>query len=74
MASADSTRTSLQSIDLATQRLIQAKGVLGLLTADSDAPTFTASMRDVMSSLWAVEALIDQAHDAVLQCRNSPAN
>lgn len=62
--------TSLESIDLATQRLIQAKGVLGLLTADPEAASFTASMRDIMSSLWAVEALIDQAHAAVLTCRN----
>lgn len=66
----NSIRTPLQSIDLATERLIQAKGVLGLLTADPDAQSFTASMRDVMSSLWAVEALIDQARDAVQQCRN----
>lgn len=70
MASANSTRTSLQSIDLATERLIQAKGVLGLLTADPDATSFPAGMRDVMSALWAVEALIDQAHAAVQSCRS----
>lgn len=70
MACADSTRTSLQPIDLATERLLQAKGVLGLLTADPDAPAFTASMRDVMSALWAVEALIDQARTAVQSCRS----
>lgn len=66
----NSSRTSLQSIDLASERLLQAKGVLGLLTADPDASSFTASMRDVMSSLWAVEALIDQAREAVQSCRS----
>jgi hypothetical protein len=70
MPAQKSSPTSLQSIDLASERLIQAKGVLGLLTADADAPTFTASMSDVMSALWAVEALIDQAHTAVKACRN----
>ncbi len=70
MASIHSAPTSLDSFDLATERLIQAKGVLGLLTADPDATSFPANMRDVMSSLWAVEALIDQAHAAVKACRN----
>lgn len=70
MATQHSTPASLDSIDLATERLTQAKGVLGLLTANPDAETFAASMRDVMSSLWAVEALIDQAQAAVRACRS----
>lgn len=67
MSSANS--ISLESIDLATERLTQAKGVLGLLTANPDAETFAASMRDVMGSLWALEALLDQAHTAVQSIR-----
>lgn len=51
--------------DLASERLTQAKGVLSLLTANPDAPAFEVNMRDVMASLWAVEALIGQAHEAV---------
>lgn len=70
MPDLNSTRARLQSMDVATERLIQAKGVLGLLTADPDAGSFNASMRDVMSSLWAVEALIDQAHTAIRECRS----
>ena len=70
MASNNSAPLPIKSIDLISERLAQAKGVLSLLTADADASNFQTSMRNVMASLWAVETLIEQADAAVQACRS----
>lgn len=57
--------SALDLQDLASERLTQAAGILDLLTANPEAPNFAADMRAVMSSLWAVQALVGQAHEAV---------
>ena len=57
---------ALDAQDMATERLAQARGILDLLTSTG---SFAGDDASVASSVWAVQALLAQAHAAVKAMR-----
>jgi hypothetical protein len=60
-------KTNIDALDIASGRLHQARGVLSMLaTAGLGDRAFSGLTHEtVMSSIWALQALLDQAHAAV---------
>jgi hypothetical protein len=57
---------TLASTDVANARLTQANAVLSLLAGDGEADSFArVSPRVVLDGIWAAQALIEQAQDAL---------
>jgi hypothetical protein len=67
MADVNSTPlNTLDAMDTTNSRLTQARAVLGLVVGrGTDENRFETSHSEIMSALWAVQSLLDQAQDAL---------